>query len=311
VRVLEALRGQTLPKDQWELLVIDNASDPALAKEWDVSWHPSARHIRENELGLTPARLRGVAEARGDLLVFVDDDNVIDSDYLQTAIYLGRDYQFLGAWGGTIRGEFEVQPKPWMGPLLKYLAIREFSDPVWSNNPEDWRAQPCGAGLCVRRSVATLYAAQLGGDPTRRRLDRLGSQLSSCGDSDLIQTSCDQGQGFGNFPGLGLTHLIPESRVQPEYIIRLMQGVLASSTLLRYIRTGELPPEPSVLEVWVRYLFIRARRGRHQAWIYRASQAAIRQGIRLARQLKNSQTGPVGQGPIPSLELEPWDNRPR
>jgi hypothetical protein len=242
-------------------------------------------------LGLTPARLRGIAEARGDLLVFVDDDNVVDPDYLQTAIYIGCDHPFLGAWGGTIIGEFEAEPKPWMRPLLKYLAIREFSDPVWSNNPEDWRAQPCGAGLCVRRSVATAYAEQLDVNPTRRRLDRIGSELSSCGDSDLIQTSCDRGQGFGNFPGLRLTHLIPESRVQPEYIIKLMQGIVASSILLRHFRTGDLPPERSVLEVWVRYALIRARWGRHQAWIYRASQEAICKGIRLARALRDSQTG--------------------
>src|SRR5262249_3055616 len=158
--------------------------------------HPLARHIREDELGLTPARLRGIAEARGDLLVFVDDDNVLDPDYLWTAIHIGCDHPFLGAWGGTIRGEFEAEPKPWICPFLKYLAIREFSDPVWSNNPEDWSAQPCGAGLCVRRSVATAYARRLDINRSHRRLDRIGSELSSCGDSELIQTSCDLGQGF-------------------------------------------------------------------------------------------------------------------
>ena len=68
---------QTLPKDHWELLVIDNAFDRVLASEWDLSWHPQARHIREDELGLTPARLRGIAEARGDVFVFVDDDNLL------------------------------------------------------------------------------------------------------------------------------------------------------------------------------------------------------------------------------------------
>jgi glycosyltransferase involved in cell wall biosynthesis len=288
-RVLKALRGQTLPKDQWELLVVDNASERVLATDWDLSWHRLAQHIREDELGLTPARLRGIAEATGDLLVFVDDDNVVDPDYLQTAIDIGRDYPFLGAWGGSIRGEFEAEPEPWLRPLLGYLGIREFSDPVWSNNPEDWRAQPCGAGLCVRRSVATTYARQLDVNPSRRRLDRIGSEPSSCGDSDLIHTSCDTGQGFGNFPGLRLTHLIPESRVQPEYIIKLMQGIVASLILLRHFRTGDLPPERTILEVWVRYALIRAGRGRHQALIYRASEEATCKGIRLVRELRDSQ----------------------
>jgi hypothetical protein len=46
-RVLDALKAQTLPKEQWELLLIDNASKEPLAESWDLSWHPHARHIRE------------------------------------------------------------------------------------------------------------------------------------------------------------------------------------------------------------------------------------------------------------------------
>ena len=289
-RVLEALRAQTLPRDQWELLLIDNASDRVLANEWDLSWHSHAQHVREDELGLTPARLRGIAEARGDLLVFVDDDNVLDPDYLQTAIDIDRDYSILGAWGGTIKGEFEAEPEPWMRPLLGFLAIREYASPVWGNNPEDWAPQPCGAGLCVRRSVAAEYARQLNARPARRRLDRVGSKLSSCGDSDLVQTSCSEGKGFGNFPGLRLTHLIPENRVQPEYIVKLMQGIITSQIVLRYFRTGYLPREPSVVTGWLRYAFIRAMQGRHRAWVNRAHREAIWEGIRLARETRQTET---------------------
>src|ERR1700722_2249773 len=82
-RVLDALRAQTLPAQEWELLLVDNASTEPLAGRFDLSWHPNARHVREEKTGLTPARLRGIAEANGELLVFVDDDNVLRSDYLQ------------------------------------------------------------------------------------------------------------------------------------------------------------------------------------------------------------------------------------
>ncbi len=42
-RVLEALRSQTLPKQQWELLLIDNSSSTPLRAQWDISWHPNGR----------------------------------------------------------------------------------------------------------------------------------------------------------------------------------------------------------------------------------------------------------------------------
>src|ERR1700685_2968773 len=85
-RVLEALDKQTFPKEDWELLLIDNASKERLADVWNLSWHPIARHVRENELGLTAARLRGIAEARADILIFVDDDNVLRSDFLANTL---------------------------------------------------------------------------------------------------------------------------------------------------------------------------------------------------------------------------------
>src|SRR5690348_12350374 len=84
-RTLEALRVQTLPMAEWELLLIDNASRSAVAASVNLTWHPNARHIREEVLGLTPARLRGIQEARGKLVVFVDDDNLLDPDYLTNA----------------------------------------------------------------------------------------------------------------------------------------------------------------------------------------------------------------------------------
>ena len=86
-RVLYALRAQTLPPEEWELLLIDNASNnPLTAGKYDLSWHPCARHVREEELGLAWARLRGMHEAAANLLVFVDDDNVLDVNYLREAI---------------------------------------------------------------------------------------------------------------------------------------------------------------------------------------------------------------------------------
>lgn len=48
-----------------QLLLIDNASKATLASTWDLSWHPRARQIREEELGLTRARLPGPTARRG------------------------------------------------------------------------------------------------------------------------------------------------------------------------------------------------------------------------------------------------------
>ena len=121
-RVLDALRAQTLPKEQWELLLVDNASHESLAGKWDLSWHPQARHLREEKTGLTHARLCGIAAAQGELLVFVDDDNVLRSDYLAACLKIASEHPHLGAWGGSCVAEYEIAPpeelRPWLGGLV-------------------------------------------------------------------------------------------------------------------------------------------------------------------------------------------------
>src|SRR5271154_2574199 len=156
-RVLDALKAQTLPKEQWELLLIDNASNEPLETVWDLSWHPHSRHVREDELGLTPARLRGIKEATGGLLVFADDDNVLDPDYLQLARGISNRLPHIGVWGGQIVAVFETPPPDWARNYQHLLACREFKQDRWSNIPTENESLPCGAGLCVRREVALAY----------------------------------------------------------------------------------------------------------------------------------------------------------
>src|SRR6516225_1316240 len=75
-RVLSALRGQTFQAEQWEFLLVDNASERPLGGICSIAGYSGGRHSRDNKLGLTAARLRGIRESGGDLLGFVDDDNV-------------------------------------------------------------------------------------------------------------------------------------------------------------------------------------------------------------------------------------------
>ena len=105
-RVLDSLRDQSFSKDRWELLLVDNGSQKVLAEDWDLTWHPNARHIREARLGLTFARVRGFRESIGKIIVYVDDDNVLESNYLRYARQVLTEDPSLGACGGKLIGEF-------------------------------------------------------------------------------------------------------------------------------------------------------------------------------------------------------------
>jgi glycosyltransferase involved in cell wall biosynthesis len=251
-RTLASLRGQTLQHGVWELLLVDNASQPVLEQSWRIDWHERARHIREEELGLTPARLRGIREAKGALILFVDDDNELRNDYLSSVMELARLHQHVGALGaGVLRPEFEAEPDPELGPLLPMLALRSVSHQLWTNNCSDTACTPWGAGLCVRASVARRYLDVVGRLATAGVLDRRGASLF-CGGDDLFSwCSAAEGLGFGIFPQLQITHLISAQRLSREYFLRLVRDHAFSHTVLRYLVFGELPSSASY-RTWFR-----------------------------------------------------------
>ncbi|NEQ80624.1 MAG: glycosyltransferase [Moorea sp. SIO2I5] len=235
-RVLQALKFQTLSTELWELLLIDNASSSILSSKIDLSWHPNAHHVREEQLGLTPARLRGIITAKAEVIVFVDDDNVLDSDYLEVTLQISKNFPPIGAWGGQILPEFEKEPPEWTKPYWPMLAIRQFERDSWSNLLHQHQTTPCGAGLCVRKVVADKYAELVRENPKRLGMGRKGKRLTSCEDTDLAFTACDIGYGTGQFTSLKLTHLIPPHRLEEEYLLRLTEGLSYSGVILKHFR---------------------------------------------------------------------------
>ncbi|MEJ8572828.1 glycosyltransferase [Microbaculum marinum] len=237
-RTLAGLNAQTLPTGQWELVVVDNCSDPPLRDRLALGWHQAARTVREETLGLTPARLRGIREARGELLIFVDDDNVLDPDFLEQAVRTANERPWLGAWSGQCRPEFEVDPPDWTRRYWGNLVIREFDHDVWSNLPRLPATMPCGAGLCVRRDAALEYMRLH--DTGRRpiQMDRTGTSLVSGGDNDLAACACDIGLGQGLIASLKLTHLIAKGRLTEAYLERLSEGIYLSGVVLAHMRAN-------------------------------------------------------------------------
>ena len=165
-RMLEALAGQTLAPEKWEVLIVDNKSEEPVSDllglglglrlrlgkaESDPPSHkaseglkrkaektpsaisdlpstPSVRVVREEKLGLTHARVRGFQEAQGRIVVMVDDDNVLKADYLERAVEILEKNPQLGAIGGKALPEFEIEPPEWLKGRPKGLGLRDLGN---------------------------------------------------------------------------------------------------------------------------------------------------------------------------------------
>ncbi|MCB1120446.1 MAG: glycosyltransferase family 2 protein [Verrucomicrobiae bacterium] len=243
-RTLAALQTQSYDKGKWELLVIDNDSHPPLREGLDLSWHPSARIVEEPDLGILPARVRGLREASASLMLFVDDDNVLAPDYLETALEIANLHPFLGCWGGSLTPEFEVPPPPWIETFKLFLACVDVPEDRWSNLRFSHATLPPTAGMCLRRAVAKQFIHLVETDPRRQLLGRRGKTgLTNGEDADLAYTACDIGLGTGQFARLKMTHLIPAGRLELNYLLRFAEGTYFSSLILQALRGRK--PEPN------------------------------------------------------------------
>lgn len=233
-RVLNSLQMQTLPKKQWELLLIDNASKQWLSNLWELNWHPNARHLREERIGKTSALLAGIRESRGETLVVVDDDNVLAPDYLVCALAKTNAYPNVGVWNGTVHPEFEKAPAQWKKSFLPYLAINEEEADRISKDIES-APLPIGAGMVFRREVANAYAVWMASVVQKRTiaLNRKGGGLFA-GEEDtelgLIAIKC--GFACGRTPSLQLTHLMPRKRISARYLFRIVRDISYAHILI-------------------------------------------------------------------------------
>ena len=216
-----------MPKQEWKLLIIDNASREPIREILNLSPLSNARVVRENQLGLTYARLCAVREAESELLVFSDDDTVLDTNYLAFVQKKFMEMREMGAAGGLSLPEYEIKPPSWFSLCLAPLGCRDLGS---NSQTASWKdlgprsyptCAPIGAGMAIRREVLEIWAKLVEKDPKRQELGRKGAALSSGEDNDINLVTLANGWGVAYFPELKLTHLIPVRRLDKEYLKRL------------------------------------------------------------------------------------------
>lgn len=242
-QTIQGLKQQSLPHDQWELIVIDNHSTHPL--NLNINWHSNAKLVREDKPGLTYARLRGFKEASGSYIVMVDDDNILDENYLQKVKTIFESDQKLGAIGGKSIPLFEAEPPIWLEQFYGSLALRDAGDiPMisrWENKYPS--AAPIGAGMAIRATALTNYIEKVTNSATAVT-DRIGKSLSSGGDNDIVLEIVKAGWTVGYFHELSLQHIIPESRTQKDYLSKLLNNT--NRSWMQVLRHHQINPWPKI-----------------------------------------------------------------
>ena len=212
-QTLAGIVAQQFPRDHFEVLVIDNNSRDhtrAVVAEFAAA-RPAPRYLHEAKQGLDHARNRAIAEARGEIIVFGDDDILVRPDWLaQMAVPLLADASArrIGAVGGEVIPVFPDGLPEWVKEWHAPLAFRADTGPL------DAKHSPMGANLAFPKFVFE----QLG--PFHTALDRAAGNYFSGGDSEMIRRVRAAGFEVWFSPAAAVQHQMPASRTSFRYAAR-------------------------------------------------------------------------------------------
>ena len=214
-RTLEALASQTVPCQDFEILLIDNNSrdnTPEVCRDFQEK-HPELnfRYLVESRQGLSFARNRGIDEAQSDVLIFIDDDAFAAPDYLQNTIRFFESTPDAAAAGGRIYPLFESKRPDWLPDILMSLmSVIDLGDQVCLFK----KKFPIGANMSFRRKTIQAYGN------FNVKLGRRGDNLEGAEEKDLFLKIIAAGEKVYYIPDAIVQHVIPEKRLSFDHFRR-------------------------------------------------------------------------------------------
>lgn len=220
--VLRSLAENTLAHDQYEIVLVDNNctdNTPNECMRFQQDF-PSVnfRMFVETNQGLSHARNRGIMESKGDILVYVDDDALVNKEYLQTYAEFFEQYPEIEAAGGPIIPQYETAEPTWMSHFTKALitGYKYLGNQVREFPHNDY---PGGGNAAYRNDVFVkvgLFNVELG---------RKGDSLVGAEEKDIFDKMTTLGMRFFYLPNAILYHLIPEKKLSKDYFDRLTYSI--------------------------------------------------------------------------------------
>lgn len=212
----------------WEIILVDNAStdntrDVAL-RVWPHDSPVNLKIVHEPKLGLKNARRRGVRESAKEVIAFIDDDNWVNEDWVQTASEVMSHNPGVGICGGSSLGVFEAPPPYWFECFQKSYAVGNQvtqEGDITASGGCLW-----GAGLIILKE-AWDFLERCHFEPFL--MGRQGSRLTAGEDLELCLALRLAGWRVRYEPRLRLQHFIPKSRLKWKYLRQMHRGFGAAT----------------------------------------------------------------------------------
>lgn len=216
--LLESIAANDMPKNEYEILLVDNNCTDNTREVCDAfaAAHPDIqfRYTTELEQGLSAAKNRGIKEANGDIIVYIDDDALVDPHYLRTYAEWFAAHPETMACGGPILPLYETAEPDWMTPYTKAL-LTAWMDYGTRVREYPHGRYPGGGNAAYRKEVfdqVGLFNTALG---------RKGRNLMGSEEKDIFDKMHTLKMQILYLPQPVLHHCIPQAKLEKPYFDRL------------------------------------------------------------------------------------------
>ncbi|HHX65108.1 MAG TPA: glycosyltransferase family 2 protein [Chloroflexi bacterium] len=229
---LSSIMQQDLSQTEYEVIVVDNKPTGEVERIIaSLEESGPIRYLPETETGLHHARHAGARVARGEILVYVDDDVLMPEEWLYWMTRHFADPQ-VGCVGGKVVGAWEVDPPAWFDQFDEgHLSLLDLGD-----EPMELCLPTCvwGCNMAVRRTA--LF--QVGGFNPDAFGDRRDIWMRGDGECGLQYRLYHAGYRVIYEPRAWLYHRISASRLAPQQLYRRLfdQGISDSYARVREIQ---------------------------------------------------------------------------
>ncbi len=269
--LLQSIAENEFPTEKYEIVLVDNNCTDNTKEECqrfqETYPHIAINYCVENNQGLSYARNKGISEAKAEIIVFVDDDAKVNSQYLQSYFNFFQENIHSYAAGGAILPIYETSEPNWMSYYTRQL-VTGMLYLGEKQKPFSKGKFPGGGNAAYRKIVFDkigLFNVELG---------RKGNSLIGAEEKDIFDKMTSLGMKFYYLPTAILYHIIPATKLTTEYFYRLTYSIGVSEkyrtlsiSKLKYVKRLVLESVK-----WAASLLL---------WIYYALQFQIRKGNRL------------------------------
>ncbi len=252
-KALEAWANQDFPTEDFEVIVVNNGSTDNTGNVVHEAQKKfprlQLRYFFEERPSLSHARNKGIEEARGEYIIFVDDDATPRKDYLVRLKKYVSQFKDIQAFGGPVLPRYETGKEPaWMNPYIRrIISIVDLGD-----KPKEFAPKyPVGCNMIFKRELFDKVG--------KFEMDNLRSE-----DKHMFLKIKRAGEKVWYLPDIPVRHHIDAYRLKADYIKkvsrlngwsdRIMLGRFPRSRRLLFKHfTGLVFKLMAAVILWIKY----------------------------------------------------------